>query len=201
MKKLMKICLIAGALALIMCVGALANGDTAGLDNAAVENAFKDVIAVDTAEETATVTCTNAIAGSDYVIIVMTDATGIPTEENIAYIDQKRADSATVSFTVYPKSLEPDAQYYVYMSSNAPQTSANDIGALVRVASFEYYVPYILGDADGNRTVNATDALYVLQAIVGEHELTPMQLLAADMDLDGVVTASDALLILQAVVG
>lgn len=74
---------------------------------------------------------------------------------------------------------------------------------LEKVASFEYGTkpPYTLGDVDGLNGIDSTDALMVLQHIVGIRTLTGTQLLAADVDgVDG-VTSTDALMILQYIVG
>jgi hypothetical protein len=48
--------------------------------------------------------------------------------------------------------------------------------------------------------VNATDALYVLQYLVGLRSLSPIQLEAADVNDNGVVNSTDGLLILRRVV-
>ena len=53
------------------------------------------------------------------------------------------------------------------------------------------------GDVDNNGTIDASDALRVLQYSVQLTELTGDALVAADTNGDGVVNAADALLILQ----
>ena len=57
------------------------------------------------------------------------------------------------------------------------------------------------GDVDGNGTIDATDALWALQAFVGSRTLDEAATKAADVDLDNEITASDALAILQHFVG
>lgn len=57
------------------------------------------------------------------------------------------------------------------------------------------------GDLDGNGTVNASDALMVLQYSVDLIELSPEQAVVADVNADGSINASDALNILQKSVG
>lgn len=54
------------------------------------------------------------------------------------------------------------------------------------------------GDADGDGTVTAKDALLALKFSAGSVTLTDAQKAAADVDGDGVVTAKDALAILKA---
>lgn len=53
------------------------------------------------------------------------------------------------------------------------------------------------GDVDANGTVEATDALWALQAYVGSRQLDDTQFKAADVNLDEKVDTSDALAILQ----
>ena len=53
------------------------------------------------------------------------------------------------------------------------------------------------GDVDANGTVEATDALWALQAYVGSRQLDDIAFKAADVNLDEKVDTSDALAILQ----
>ena len=53
------------------------------------------------------------------------------------------------------------------------------------------------GDVDANGTVEATDALWALQAYVGSRQLDDKAFKAADVNLDKEVNTSDALAILQ----
>lgn len=57
------------------------------------------------------------------------------------------------------------------------------------------------GDVDGNGTVDASDALMVLQSSVQLRTLTADQAILADVNTDGKIDASDALNILQKSVG
>ena len=199
MKKVI-VCLIVGVLLMTMCVGALAAGDS-GIQNAKVEAAYSSVITVPPSADKATVAYSSAKSGSDYVIMVMTDTSGVPTEANLEYIDEVRATSATVSFSVYPKNLTSGTTYYVYMSSNAAGSLATDITSLVRVASFEYKAAYVLGDVNEDTYITPTDALFALQAAAGNRTLSDSQKLAADANKDTFVTPTDALFILQAAAG
>ncbi len=64
-----------------------------------------------------------------------------------------------------------------------------------------YAVWSAYGDVDGNKSVNAEDALVVLKTVVGKTTLTYQQKTYADVNGDGTVNAQDALLILQKIVG
>ena len=57
------------------------------------------------------------------------------------------------------------------------------------------------GDIDMNGLVQAWDSSLILQFLVGEADLTPIQLIVADVSLDNTVSALDATLILQYLVG
>lgn len=59
----------------------------------------------------------------------------------------------------------------------------------------------VAGDTDMNAKVNSTDALVVLQYVVGKRTLGPARLLSADLTGDGSVNSTDALKILRIVVG
>lgn len=118
-----------------------------------------------------------------------------PNKDNLVYIDQKTvaAGADSVSFDVYPSALKADTTYYIFLStSSAAQT---------KVAEFKYYLPYILGDVDNDKAVNATDALWVLQNAAGTRTFDSVQMLAGDVDKDGAVNATDALWILQSAAG
>lgn len=131
----------------------------------------------------------SGVTAGDYYLILAQNATGVPTEDNIVYIDQVTAEGTSVTFKVYPGKLEAGTTYYVYRSSNK-ETSA-------LVLSFKYYVAYTLGDVDESGKVNASDALLVLQFAAKLTDLSANQQLAADVDKSGKANASDALMILQ----
>ncbi len=136
------------------------------------------------------------IASGSFVLALCTDEelTAPPTEsDEIKYINQNTA-GVDVSDKVYPAKLESGKTYYVYMISNS-----GDLSTLTLVLSFSYYVPYILGDADGNKTITPNDALTVLQAVAHLKDLDGSATLAADADQNDVITPNDALYILQAV--
>ena len=137
--------------------------------------------------------CTGLTGAYSLVLLLAGDRT-VPTEGNIQYIDQTSVEAGKVTFTLKPKALT-EGTYNVYISTTDK--------ALDKVASFQYGTkpPYTLGDVDGLNGIDSTDALMVLQHIVGIRTLTGTQLLAADVDgVDG-VTSTDALMILQYIVG
>lgn len=137
--------------------------------------------------------CTGLTGEYSLVLLLASDST-VPTEGNIQYIDQTSVEAGKVTFTLKPKALT-EGTYNIYISTTDK--------ALKKVASFQYgeKPPYTLGDVDGLNGIDSTDALMVLQHIVGIRTLTGTQLLAADVDgVDG-VTSTDALMILQYIVG
>ena len=137
--------------------------------------------------------CTG-LPGEYSLVLLLEGDSKVPTEGNIQYIDQMSVEGGKVTFTLKPKALT-EGTYNVYISTTDKP--------LEKVASFEYGTkpPYTLGDVDGLNGIDSTDALMVLQHIVGIRTLTGTQLLAADVDgVDG-VTSTDALMILQYIVG
>lgn len=137
--------------------------------------------------------CTG-LTGEYSLVLLLAGSDPVPTEGNIQYIDQTSVEGGKVTFTLKPKALT-EGTYNVYISTTDK--------ALDKVASFQYGTkpPYTLGDVDGLNGIDSTDALMVLQHIVGIRTLTGTQLLAADVDgVDG-VTSTDALMILQYIVG
>lgn len=137
--------------------------------------------------------CTG-LTGEYSLVLLLAGDSAVPTEGNIQYIDQTSVEAGKVTFTLKPKALT-EGTYNIYISTTDKP--------LEKVASFEYGTkpPYTLGDVDGLNGIDSTDALMVLQHIVGIRTLTGTQLLAADVDgVDG-VTSTDALMILQYIVG
>ena len=135
-------------------------------------------------------------AAEGYYLVLAQNSNAVPTADNIEYIDQESAGSSGVSFTVYPTSLENGKTYYIYIVGGS--------GGREQLASFDYYsgtssAPYVLGDANGNGSVGADDALAVLQAVAHLRDLSGVNALAADVTGNGSIGADDALKILQAV--
>ena len=84
---------------------------------------------------------------------------------------------------------------YSREKADAHITKENDL-KLAREA-YDLLLQVKYGDVDANGTVEATDALWALQAYVGSRQLDDTQFKAADVNLDEKVDTSDALAILQ----
>ena len=130
---------------------------------------------------------------SAYYLILAQNAEGTPTDKNIVYIDQGELGKAT--FTVYPSSLTTGT-YYIYLSSTG--------SAKTQIASFKYYQPYTLGDVNGDKEIDVSDAMAVINHIVKKSTLTGNNLLAADVVSDGSgkasIDVSDAMAIINYIV-
>lgn len=122
-------------------------------------------------------------------------APSVPTADNIAYIDQMAATETGVDFTAYPKELTKGT-YYVYLVGGGTAFSA-----ATPDATFQYDKKYKLGDVDENNRITTSDAVEILQSIVGKKTLTETQRFAADVDGNNSITAGDAVYILQFIVG
>ena len=78
--------------------------------------------------QTLSLTCEHPAAGEN-LLLVQTDE-GVPTEENLVYIDQK---TGSADFEIYPSSLADGSTYYVYVSNDTGKTLAG---------TFSYYDPF-----------------------------------------------------------
>ena len=142
-------------------------------------------------------TCKALTGKYSLALLLQQDKNEYPTEANLYYIDQVDIKDGEATFTIIPKAMTDDATYNVYVSTNGEN------GSLTKVASFQYGTkpPYTLGDVDGINGINSTDAMVVLQYVVGLRTLNETQLLAADVDGKNEVNSTDAMVILQYVVG
>ena len=225
MKRLLRSLLLGAILSALLCVGALAAESEpvkGGIYNIKSSNvtltpnteATKDT--VDGTEYTDyyanavkfDVKAENLTKDQQYLLLVLKggadgSAPGVPTADNIAYIDQMAATETVVDFTAYPKELTKGT-YYVYLVGGGTAFAQS------QVASFEYDKKYTLGDVDDDGYWTANDALYTLQIAVNkvvikidgiDTPVTDVIRAAADTDKDGYATANDALLILQKAVG
>lgn len=213
MKRLLRSLLLAAVLTAALCVGALAAEPTvAGIygvtDGNGVtltpQEANESAITAEAQESYGAyyanavrfgVVKDNLTSGAQYLLLVVKGIEA-PSEKNIVYIDQRAADSdGKVSFNAYPSSLTKD-DYRVYVVG---ENSAYSQGT--PTASFSYYQPYTLGDANGDNVVNVNDAVKILKCIVGNDSFTGSQELAADANEDTVVNVNDAVTILKYIVG
>ena len=226
MKRLLRSLLLGVILSALLCVGALAADSEpveGGIYNISVDtnvtlkpNTEATTDTVDGTEYTDyyanavkfDVKAENLTENQQYLLMVLKggadgSAPGVPTAENIAYIDQAAAQNGSVSFAAYPKELTK-GKYYVYLVGGGMAFAQS------QVASFEYDKKYTLGDVDDDGYWTANDALYTLQIAVNkvvikidgiDTPVTDVIRAAADTDKDGYATANDALLILQKAVG
>lgn len=139
--------------------------------------------------------CTG-LTGEYSLVLLLAGDSAVPTEGNIQYIDQTSVEAGKVTFTLKPKALT-EGTYNVYISTTDK--------ALKKVASFKYgeKPEYTLGDVNNDGSIDAADALLVLQHAVGQEGriLTGTYFSAADINKDSVVDAVDALLILKRAAG
>ena len=212
MKRLMRSLLLAAILSALLCVGALA------ADSEPVKGGIYDItgsvtLTPDTAATTQTVDgkeysdyyanavkfdvkAQNLTENQQYLLLVL-KGEGVPTAENIAYIDQAAAQNGSVSFTAYPKELTKGT-YHVYLVGGGTAFAQS------QVASFEYDKKYTLGDVNEDDTINVLDAMDVIYHIVGSKTLSETQKLAANVvrgGSDDAINVKDAMQIIYYIVG
>ncbi len=212
MKKAIKMVLVlALAVLCLTAVAAAAEGPASGICDVTVVNndvtvtaqkADKTAVTTPTAQDGKQVYAdavrlevkyTAAVANAQYVVMVLNDGNTVPTESNVAYIDQ----NGDAVFNVYPATLENGKTYDVYLSSNA----SAGIQAAVKVASFGYYAAYTPGDVNEDGKINTPDAMQCFNHFVGNITLTGNQFLAADVTADNKVNTVDGMKILNMFVG
>ena len=208
MKRLMRSLLLAAILSALLCVGALA-ADSEPVKGGIYNITGSVTLTPDTAATTQTVdgkeysdyyanavkfgVAANSLEDNQQYLLLVLKGEGVPTAENIAYIDQAAAQNGSVSFTAYPKELTKGT-YYVYLVGGGTAFNAAN-----PAATFQYDKKYKLGDVDGNNSISVNDALFVLQAVAHSRALEGIAKLAADTDKNGSISVNDALFILQAV--
>ena len=131
-------------------------------------------------------TVTSAVIGNEYVILVVRDknAADLLAAENLLFIDQKTADSETLTFSF---SLKDDvSDYDVLFTTNDKDDEKDDEKENV-----------VTGDVNGDGKLTASDARAALRMSAKLETYTPEQFAAADVNGDGKLTASDARIILR----
>ena len=123
----------------------------------------------------------------------------MPTAENIKYIDQSTAaatataGNGSVSFSVYPQNHTNAVVRIISVNAATNKVTDENIAAVK--------LNYTLGDANGNGTVEISDAVRVLRYIVNsehpEEDGTFVEQ-AADMNGNGTVEVGDVVAILKA---
>ena len=209
MKKFIRVILLAGILAALLCVMALAADNQSGVYDLKLKEGVTDyalgaqtangtnveaVVTDDSKQlyagaERITLTGDN-VTGFNLVLVMKGDETVI-TVDNLVYVDQQ---TDTVAFNIYPSKLEGNVTYHIYLS-NSNGTGKREI------ATFRYYQAYTLGDVDEDGRITATDSMYALQMAVGLGNWTDTQVLAAKVCRGKIVTATDAMWIMQRAVG
>lgn len=206
MKRLMRSLLLAAVLCTVLCVGALA-ADSEPVKGGIYGITGSATLTPDTVATTQTVdgkeytdyyanavkfgVAANSLEDNQQYLLLVLKGEGVPTAENIAYIDQAAAQNGSVSFTAYPKELTKGT-YHVYL------VGAGKTFAESKVATFQCDQRYTLGDVNGDTRITVTDALFALQISAGVGESwTDIQKMAADVNKDSNVTVTDALFILQ----
>lgn len=216
MKRLLRSLLLGAILSALLCVGVLAadsesvkggiyniseNTDVtltpkdasgssipAGTDTSISGDYYANAVKFDVKAE-------NLTENQQYLLLVLKggadgSAPGVPTADNIAYIDQMAATETGVDFTAYPKELTKGT-YYVYL------VGAGKTFAESKVASFKCDQKYTLGDVNEDGEIDSRDALRTLRGAAGIVTLTPNQAKAADVNKDNEIDSRDALRILR----
>lgn len=220
MKRLLRSLLLGAILSALLCVGALAAESEpvkGGIYNISVDtnvtlkpNTEATTDTVDGTEYTDyyanavkfDVKAENLTENQQYLLMVLKggadgSAPGVPTAENIAYIDQAAAQNGSVSFAAYPKELTKGT-YHVYLVGGGTAFADS------QVASFEYDKKYTLGDVNEDGMINVLDAMDVIYHIVGTKTLNETQMLAANVlrgGSDNTINVKDAMQIIYYIVG
>lgn len=210
MKKLMRLLLLAAILSALLCVGVLAADsepvkggiyDITGSVTLTPKDAGDKEIVSGSSDGVATngyyanavkfdVKAQNLTGNQQYLLLVL-KGEGVPTADNIAYIDQAAAQNGSVSFAAYPKELTKGT-YHVYLVGGGTAFNAAEPGA-----TFQYDKKYTLGDVNEDGKVNINDVLSLLNYIAKKGTLSENGLLAADVDRNGVANINDVLKILN----
>lgn len=227
MKKLRNALLLAGVLAALLCVTALAESQsldggfyvtgkeadvTITPQTAAGEKVSSTSANVDgqTGYESfypgsvkMEVTYSGSISAGENYVVLLVEGNALPTRDSaIYYIDQTTtASTGSITFNVYPMDIAGQKDLTLYITSDKEEFSTIAIPMGYAPAGSYDVQPYTLGDVDNDGKFTATDSLYALQMAVGRGEWTDIQRLAANVDGDQTITATDSLFILQRAVG
>lgn len=219
MKRLLRSLLLGAILSALLCVGVLAadsepvKGGIYNIKSSNVTLKPNTEATTDTVDGTEytdyyanavkfDVKAENLTENQQYLLLVLKggadgSAPGVPTADNIAYIDQMAAQNGSVSFTAYPKELTKGT-YYVYLVGGGMAFAQS------QVASFEYDKKYTLGDVNEDGMINVLDAMDVIYHIVGTKTLNETQMLAANVlrgGSDDTINVKDAMQIIYYIVG
>ena len=149
-----------------------------------------------------TVTSTSLVAGDQYVVLMVKSADGVNyaiEEGSILYINQTEtagavaaADGkASVSFGVYPSALEDS----VILIAGAKD-------GLIKAAVVQTKgETFVLGDVDGNGSVDANDLVLLARYMVGAVSINELNKNGANVDKIGEIDANDLVLLARVLVG
>lgn len=135
-------------------------------------------------------------AGEQYAVFLL-KGSEVPTQGSIKYIDQ--TEGTSVKFMVYPYDLSETGEYKLYVSSTS--TGYAKVATFGVTDNWEE-APYTLGDVNMDGKINVSDALLILQDIVGTVDLNKQQQQAANVDKSNAsINVNDALKLLNYIVG
>lgn len=176
MKKLISVLLVVACLASFLCISAGADEVVDGYQTPAYMVSGITAAVDKDNDKILNVTYTDVTNGEQYLILVLSDDSGTPTDSNIQYIDQKAAADGSVTFKVYPNSLKNKAVYYIYISGTNSE--------LKLVATVEYLLSFITGDVNDDGEVDTTDRI-LLSRYIAEWDGVEINLEAGDIDKSG----------------
>ena len=141
-----------------------------------------------------------ATDGNAYLLLIMNDQTGVPTKDNLRYIDAADGAEQKAVFSANLGAMK-NGTYEVWITDDSKG------GDVAKVASYEVYgngnigASRAIGDVNDEKGVNINDALDIINHVVGNHILTGEYLEAADVNNEKGVNINDALDIINYVVG
>ena len=228
MKKLRNALLLAGVLAALLCITALAetqefaqggfyvtdkaSGVTITPQTATGETVSSTSANVDGQEGYESVypgsvklavTYSGSIAAGENYVVLLVEGDALPTVDNaIYYIDQTTtASTGAITFNVYPMDIAGQKPLTLYITSDKEGFSTIKIPMGYAPAGSYEVQPYTLGDANNDGVINVNDAMAVINHIVSKNVLDGTRLLAADATGDGMVNVNDAMEIINYIVG
>lgn len=133
-------------LGLMLSVAVFAEGGEPGTINT-IEISKSGVTAADyEGEVNFKLTYSDAADGGMYLVLVQSE-TGVPTGENILYVNQVTADAAGAVFSnVYPKEIGEENSYIYLSGTDLPREHVGTIIPNVEVADELTVIPYGVGD-------------------------------------------------------
>ena len=213
MKRLMRSLLLAAALTVVLCVSALA-ADSEPVKGGIYGITGSATLTPDTAATTQTVdgkeysdyyanavkfdVTANSLVNDQQYLLLVIKGEGVPTAENIAYIDQAAAQNGSVSFTAYPSALTKGTYHVYLVGADKP------FDAAAPAATFQYDQRYTLGDVNEDSMIDVRDAMDVIYHIVGTKTLSETQKLAANVvrgGSDDEINVRDVMQIIYYIVG